>query len=465
MTIQMYNTLRRQKEAFAPMEEGKVSMYVCGPTVYNYIHIGNARPAIVFDMVRRYFMYRGYEVTYVSNFTDVDDKIIKAAEETGEDVLTLAETFIRAYHEDTKPLGVLPADKHPRVTEAMDDIIVFIERLIEKGYAYEVAGDVYFSTRSFTSYGKLSGQDLEDLQAGARIDVDEAKKDPLDFALWKQAKPGEIAWQSPWGEGRPGWHIECSAMVQKHLGETIDIHAGGQDLAFPHHENEIAQSEALTGEPLAHYWLHNGYITVDDEKMSKSLGNFILVHNIIQQHDANVIRYYMLQSHYRNPINFNDELIESAQNSLNRIQTLVDNIKHRLQESADLGSEGNWLEELDQYRYAFVREMDDDFNTPNAFTVIFDFVKAANRYLDEAHSNVQVLEGMLELLREWEEVLGLTFERAEEVLDEEVEALIEQRIQARKDRNFQEADRIRDDLAARGIILEDTAQGTRWKRG
>ncbi|WP_018924692.1 cysteine--tRNA ligase [Salsuginibacillus kocurii] len=464
MGLHVYNTLTRAKESFQPLVSNRVSMYVCGPTVYNYIHIGNARPAIVFDMVRRYLTYLGYEVTYVSNFTDVDDKIIRAAEETGEDVEQLAEKFIAAYHEDTEALGVQKADLHPRVMKTMDDIIAFIGRLIEKGYAYEADGDVYFKTHSFQGYGKLSDQSVDDLQAGARIEVGEKKQDPLDFALWKGAKSGEIAWDSPWGKGRPGWHIECSAMVKKYLGDTIDIHAGGQDLAFPHHENEIAQSEALTGKTMANYWMHNGYIKVEDEKMSKSLGNFILVHDIVRQFDPNVVRFFMLQSHYRNPINFSDELLQQAKSSYSRIGTFIRNAKHRLELSADLGEPANWQDTINGFRDRFIREMNDDFNTPNAFTVVFDFIKEANRYLENDHSSKRVLQEMLSLLKEWEEVLGVQFEQEEEVLDETIEEWIEKRNEARKNRDFKEADRIRDELQEKGIVLEDTPQGTRWKR-
>ncbi|WP_078556539.1 cysteine--tRNA ligase [Bacillus alkalicellulosilyticus] len=465
MSIQMYNTLTRTKEPFIPLEKGKVKMYVCGPTVYNYIHIGNARPAIVFDVVRRYFEYRGYDVTYISNFTDVDDKLIKAAAETGEDVLTLANRFIDAYHEDTCALGVKKADAHPRVTETIQEIIEFIERLIDKGFAYEVGGDVYYRTRAFKGYGKLSTQSIEELQSGARIEVGQKKDDPLDFALWKNAKDGEISWDSPWGSGRPGWHIECSAMVKKYLGDTIDIHAGGQDLAFPHHENEIAQSEALTGKKMANYWLHNGYIKIDNEKMSKSLGNFVLVHDIIKQHDPDVVRFFMLTAHYRSPINFSEELLESAKQGLDRLRTTVANVAHRLQESADLAiNENEWLDKIKHLKDRFISEMDDDFNTANAISVMFDSAKEANVYLREAQTNKKVLSSFIDMLTEFSDILGFSVVTENELLDEEVDALIEQRNQARKDRDFQLADKIRDDLKEKGIILEDTPQGVRWKR-
>ncbi|UOE94231.1 cysteine--tRNA ligase [Alkalihalobacillus sp. LMS39] len=466
MTIYMYNTLTRKKEKFVPIEQGKVKMYVCGPTVYNYIHIGNARPAIIFDVVRRYLEYRGYDVTFISNFTDVDDKLIKAANELGEDVLTIANRFIEAYHEDTCALGVKTADHHPRVTETMDEIIEFIKQLIDKGFAYEVEGDVYYKTRAFKQYGKLSDQSIEDLQSGARIEIGQRKQDPLDFALWKSAKENEIAWESPWGLGRPGWHIECSAMVKKYLGETIDIHAGGQDLAFPHHENEIAQSEALTGKTMANYWLHNGYIKIDNEKMSKSLGNFVLVHDIIQQHSPDVVRFFMLTAHYRSPINFSEELLISAKSSLDRLKTTFTNVKHRLSESADLAVEKeNWLEKGEELKARFIKEMDDDFNTANAITVMFDTAKEANVYLREQQTSKDVLQSFLSLLEEMGSVLGFSLEEQTELLDEEIESLIEERNQARKDKNFELADKIRDQLKEQGIVLEDTAQGVRWKRG
>lgn len=462
----MYNTLTRKKEKFVPIEQGKVKMYVCGPTVYNYIHIGNARPAIIFDVVRRYLEYRGYDVTFISNFTDVDDKLIKAANELGEDVLTIANRFIEAYHEDTCALGVKTADHHPRVTETMDEIIEFIKQLIDKGFAYEVEGDVYYKTRAFKQYGKLSDQSIEDLQSGARIEIGQRKQDPLDFALWKSAKENEIAWESPWGLGRPGWHIECSAMVKKYLGETIDIHAGGQDLAFPHHENEIAQSEALTGKTMANYWLHNGYIKIDNEKMSKSLGNFVLVHDIIQQHSPDVVRFFMLTAHYRSPINFSEELLISAKSSLDRLKTTFTNVKHRLSESADLAVEKeNWLEKGEELKARFIKEMDDDFNTANAITVMFDTAKEANVYLREQQTSKDVLQSFLSLLEEMGSVLGFSLEEQTELLDEEIESLIEERNQARKDKNFELADKIRDQLKEQGIVLEDTAQGVRWKRG
>ncbi|WP_226537562.1 cysteine--tRNA ligase [Fictibacillus halophilus] len=465
MSIKIFNTMTRQKELFVPLEEGKVKMYVCGPTVYNYIHIGNARPAIVFDTVRRYLEYRGYDVQFISNFTDVDDKLIKAANEMGSDVPTIAEKFINAYHEDTCALGVQKADAHPRVTETMPEIIDFIENLIKKGFAYEAAGDVYFKTRSFDGYGKLSHQSIDDLKSGARIEVGEKKEDPLDFALWKAAKEGEIYWESPWGKGRPGWHIECSAMAKKYLGDSIDIHGGGQDLAFPHHENEIAQSEALNEAPMAKYWMHNGYINIDNEKMSKSLGNFVLVHDLVREQDPQVIRFFMLAVHYRNPINFSQELLEVAETSLNRIRTAYENLKHRLTVTADLAEENEkWAKVIEDTRAKFITDMDDDFNTANAISILFDFSKEANVYLQEKNTSKAVITDFIHLFDELAGVLGLTLQKEEELLDEQIEALIEERNQARKDKNFSRADEIRDLLKEQNIILEDTAQGVRWKR-
>jgi cysteinyl-tRNA synthetase len=464
-SIRLYNTLTRKKELFEPLEPNKVKMYVCGPTVYNYIHIGNARAAIVFDTIRRYLEFRGYEVKYVSNFTDVDDKLIKAARELGEDVPTIAERFIQAYFEDITALGCKKADVHPRVTENIETIIEFIQALIDKGYAYEVDGDVYYRTRKFAEYGKLSHQSIDELKAGARIEVGEKKEDPLDFALWKAAKEGEICWDSPWGKGRPGWHIECSAMARKYLGDTIDIHAGGQDLTFPHHENEIAQSEALTGKPFAKYWLHNGYLNINNEKMSKSLGNFVLVHDIIQQIDPQVLRFFMLSVHYRHPINYSEELLESAKKGLERLKTSYFNLKHRLQSSTNLTDDDDqWLARIQEQHEAFIREMDDDFNTANGIAVLFELSKQANLYLLEKNTSERVIHAFLREFEQLLDVLGITLQE-EELLDEEIEALIQKRNEARKNRNFALADQIRDELKAKNIILEDTPQGTRWKRG
>lgn len=464
MTIKIYNTLTRKKETFIPIEENKVKMYVCGPTVYNYIHIGNARPPIVFDTVRRYFQYRGYDVHYVSNFTDVDDKIIEAANAANEEVPELAERFIQAYFSDVEALGVQKADDHPRVLENMQEIIAFIEGLIEKGYAYAAGGDVYFKTREFQEYGKLSHQSIDDLHLGARIQVGEKKEDALDFTLWKKAKDNEIAWDSPWGKGRPGWHIECSAMAKKYLGETIDIHAGGQDLAFPHHENEIAQTEALTGKTFANYWMHNGYIQINDEKMSKSLGNFVLVHELIKQHDPEVVRFFMLSVHYRNPINFNDELLESARSGLERLKATMHNLDHRFQHSTNLDNGEQTLDVIAQLKADFIQAMNDDFNTANAISVLFDLAKEANLYLKNKNSSKQVLSTFMSTFEEIGSVLGISLKQEEEMLDSEIEQLIEERNEARKARKFERADEIRDHLLAQDIILEDTPQGVRWKR-
>ncbi len=465
MPIQIYNTLSREKEDFVPLEEGKVKMYVCGPTVYNYIHIGNARPAIVFDTVRRYLEFRGYDVNFVSNFTDVDDKLIRAANELGEEVPAIADRFIEAYFEDVTALGCKRADTHPRVTESMDIIIEFIAALIDKGYAYESEGDVYYHTRKFKGYGKLSHQSIDELRSGARIAVGEKKQDSLDFALWKNAKEGEISWESPWGQGRPGWHIECSAMVKKYLGDTIDIHAGGQDLAFPHHENEIAQSEALSGKTFANYWMHNGYINIDNEKMSKSLGNFITVHDILQIHDPQVLRFFMLSVHYRNPINYSEDVLENTRAGLERIRTSYDNLLHRKGTSTDLtDTNEEWLNKINDLHNQFITSMDDDFNTANGISVLFELSQQANYYLLEKTTSASVINAFIKEFEELFGVLGLSLVQ-EDLLDEEIEALIEKRNQARKERNFQLADQIRDQLKAMNIILEDTPQGIRWKRG
>lgn len=466
MGIQIYNTLTRKKEAFVPIEPGKVKMYVCGPTVYNYIHIGNARPVIAFDTVRRYLQYRGYDVHYVSNFTDVDDKIIKAANELGEEVKELTDRFIQAYHEDVGALGCAVADAHPRVSEHIEDIIQFIEVLIDKGYAYESNGDVYYRTTHFEGYGKLSHQSIDELRVGARIEKNEQKDNPLDFALWKATKPGEIAWDSPWGQGRPGWHIECSVMAREHLGDTIDIHAGGQDLTFPHHENEIAQSEAHSGKTFANYWMHNGYINIENEKMSKSLGNFILVNDIRKQIDPKVLRFFMLSVHYRQPINFSEKLVKSAENGLNRILTAYANLLHRQSYSTNLTDDTKrWSELIEEQVKAFEAAMDDDFNTANAIAAIFELAKLANVYLLEEQTNQHVLEEFAVQLKRLMEVLGIDVEQEEELLDEKIDELIAERQQARADKNFARADEIRDLLKEQGIVLEDTAQGIRWKRG
>lgn len=463
--VRIYNTITRRKEDFKPLEEGKVSMYVCGPTVYNYIHIGNARPAIAFDTVRRYLEYKGYEVKYVSNFTDVDDKLIRASKELGETVPEIAERFIEAFFEDTGALNVKKADVHPRVMDHMPDIVEFIKVLIDKGHAYESAGDVYFKTRSFDGYGKLSQQSVDDLKVGARIDAGEKKHDPLDFALWKEAKDGEINWASPWGNGRPGWHIECSVMAREHLGDTIDIHAGGQDLTFPHHENEIAQSECMTDETFANYWMHNGYINIDNTKMSKSLGNFILVHDIIKEIEPNVLRYFMISVHYRNPINYNRELVDAARNSLMRIQDSYHQAAERAEKAVGTEADKKVLLAIDDNLKQFEAFMDDDFNTANAITAWHELTGELNKYLRQPSTSKEVLQKFMKVFETYSEILGVSLDRKELLLDEEIETLIEEREAARKNKDFARADEIRDSLKAEGIVLEDTKDGVRFKRG
>ncbi|QDS36712.1 cysteine--tRNA ligase [Brevibacillus brevis] len=467
MGIQLTNTMTRRKEPFHTLEPGKVKMYVCGPTVYNYIHIGNARPAIVFDTLRRYLKYRGYEVTFVQNITDVDDKLIRVANQEGVTVKEVADRYTDAYNADLKSLNVLPPDIQPRVMQTIPEIIEFVQGLIEKGFAYESEGDVYFRTGRFQEYGKLSHQPLDDLQAGARVEINEKKEHPLDFVLWKAAKTGEVTWDSPWGEGRPGWHIECSAMALKFLGEEIDIHAGGTDLVFPHHENEIAQSECFTGKVFARYWLHNGMLNIDNEKMSKSLGNFLLARELSEKFGGQLIRFFMLQGHYRNPINFSEELIEQAANGLDRIKTAYTNLSHRLdtvraEEPNDQAQEQARI--IGELRERFITEMDDDINTANAITVIFDVVKEANLYLRHQNVGETEVRAYMDLLVELTEVLGLEIPEEQELLDSEIDALIEERTEARKARNFARSDEIRDLLAAKGIVLEDTPQGVRWRR-
>lgn len=466
--IQLYNTLTRQKELFVPIESGKVKMYVCGPTVYNYIHIGNARSAIAFDTIRRYFEYRGYEVTYVSNFTDVDDKIIKTAKELKVTAPEVANRFIAAFEEDTDALNVLPATLHPRVMDHIPDIIAFIEDLIEKGFAYESAGDVYFRTRKFKDYGKLSGKNIDELEIGASQrtgEEQERKEDPIDFALWKKAKPGEISWEAPFGAGRPGWHIECSVMAIKHLGQTIDIHGGGQDLEFPHHENEIAQSEAETGHVFANYWLHNAYVTIgkDQEKMSKSLGNFVTVHELIQQVDPQVVRFFMAATQYRRPISFSEENLQEAKTNLQKLRTAYDNTSFRLKDAlASRNDDPSFLLSVDQFEKEFQVAMDDDFNTANGVTVLYEFARWLNQYAKEEQVSKIVLQTALTVYEKLVSILGIYFEK-EELQDDKIEALIEERNLARKEKNFARSDEIRDLLKEKGIILEDTPQGVRWR--
>ncbi|NOV00504.1 cysteine--tRNA ligase [Paenibacillus planticolens] len=465
MTLRMYNTLTRKKEEFVPLEPGKVKMYVCGPTVYNYIHIGNGRPVIFFDVVRRFLESQNYEVTYITNFTDVDDKMIRKAEEMATTVPELAETFIAAFLEDIQALGVHEATLNPRVTENIQEIIDFIAALVEKDYAYEARGDVYYRTTKFAEYGKLSQQNLEELQYGIRIEVDDRKENPQDFVLWKAAKPGEIYWDSPWGQGRPGWHIECSAMVRKYLGETIDIHGGGQDLTFPHHECEIAQTEAVTGHPMANYWLHNAFLNIDNEKMSKSLGNGILIRDLVKQIKPEVFRFFMLSAHYRNPLNFSDESLKQAANALERIQNANDNLKHRLA-TASVASEveADLKDRVAAIANQFVEKMNDDFNTPDAITAVFDLVAEANLYLQQERVNAAALQVFLDQLQVFDQTLGILSKQADELLDEEIENLIVERTEARKSKNWARADEIRDLLTEKGIFLEDTPQGIRWRR-
>ena len=462
--MKIYNTLTNRKEEFVPIEEGKVRIYVCGPTVYNFFHIGNARPFVVFDTLRRYFKFRGYEVKFVQNFTDVDDKIINRAREEGISAPEVSEKYIKEYFEDAGALNVIKADVHPKVSEHIPDIISFIETLIERGYAYEADGDVYYSTRKFPEYGKLSGQNIDDLESGARIAVGEVKKDPLDFALWKARKQeDEIAWESPWGMGRPGWHIECSAMSKKHLGTTIDIHAGGQDLQFPHHENEIAQSEACNGVPFANYWMHNGYITIDGKKMSKSLNNFFTVRDIREEYSGDIIRFFLLSGHYRSPINFSDTLMEQAKQGYDRIV----NAKETLEFLAGSGSNGadkmsdaekEALAGLGKYREQFIEVMDDDLNTADAISAIFEMVSEINIAVKDGASKEFASEALKRIL-ELTDVLGVLKTEEDGGIDAELQALIDERQEARKAKNFARADEIRDMLAAQGITLKDTPQG------
>ncbi|MGZ4123918.1 MAG: cysteine--tRNA ligase [Tumebacillaceae bacterium] len=461
MSIQVFNTLTRKKENFVPHEAGKVKMYVCGPTVYNYFHIGNARTFLVFDTIRRYLQYRGYDVTYVQNFTDVDDKIITRAHEEGLTPQEVADKYVEAYFADADAIGIQRADIHPRVTEVIPEIVAMIQGLIETGNAYESQGDVYFATNTFAEYGKLSKQSLENLQAGARVEVSEKKRGPLDFALWKAAKPGEISWESPWGAGRPGWHIECSAMNLKYLGEQIDIHGGGVDLTFPHHENEIAQTEACTHKQFAKYWLHSEFLNMNNEKMSKSTGNFLTVRDILDKYPAAVLRFLLIQAHYRNPLNFSDEVVENASAGFERITTSIDNLKFRLESAAEGHAESI---EVEKYRGQFQAAMDDDFNTADAITALFDLSRDANLYLRQEQVERQAIEAYLALFEELLGAIGITLGEAADELDAQVDALIAERTEARATKNWARADEIRDQLTAMGIILEDTPQGIRWRR-
>lgn len=464
MALHIYNTLTRSKDVFTPQEPGKVKMYVCGPTVYDYIHIGNARPMIFFDVVRSYLETVGNDVNYVVNFTDVDDKLIKKAEQTGLTVPQVADRFIKAYYEDLDGLGIPRATHNPRVTENMDLIIDFIDQLFKEGIAYENGGDVYYRTHKFPEYGKLSKQNLDELQFGIRIGVDERKENPQDFVLWKAAKPGEIYWESPWGPGRPGWHIECSAMARKLLGDTLDIHGGGQDLQFPHHECEVAQSEALTGKPLANYWMHNGFIRIDNEKMSKSLGNGILVKDLRNLYRREAIRYFMLSTHYRNPLNFSEDIMQQAENSVDRIAIAVNNVKHRLGTvTLDQPVSEELKSKLSEILASFHEKMQDDFNTPDAITAVFEWVNEVNSLLQAEVANRSELEAVLTAFDEMNGVLRI-YTSDEDGLHEDVEKLIAERNEARKTKNWARADEIRDELTAMGIVIEDTAQGIRWRR-
>lgn len=464
MSLHIYNTMNRRSEEFIPLEPGKVKMYVCGPTVYNNIHIGNARPFLFFDVVRRYLEYRGYAVEYVVNFTDVDDKMIRRAQEMGITVEDVAEKYIGTFYEDIDALGVRRADIHPRVTEHITEIVDFIQELIDKGYAYEVEGDVYFRALKFEEYGKLSHQNIEELRSGARIEIDARKENPLDFALWKAAKRDELGWETPWGRGRPGWHIECSAMSRKYLGDTLDIHAGGQDLTFPHHENEIAQSEALTGKAFSRYWMHNGFINLNNEKMSKSLGNLITVTELRETYRPEVIRLFMLSTHYRNPINFSEEIIGQTVNGYERLENALTNLRHRKSATISGPLDDKLQTFMDQLEERFIAKMDDDFNTADAITVLYDAAKEINRLLQEPVLSLETLEMLEQRYTRLAAVLGLLPMQAEELLDEEIDRLIEERTAARKNKNWSRADEIRDLLAERGIVLEDTPQGIRWKR-
>ena len=468
--IRIYNTLSRQKEEFVPIVPGQVSMYVCGPTVYNYIHIGNARSTVSFDTIRRYLEYRGYQVNFVSNFTDVDDKIINAAKQTGLTPQEVSQKYIQAFYQDTDALNIKKASKNPTVMENMDDIIDFIQDLVDKGVAYESQGDVYFRTESFPQYGKLSDQSIQDLRIGASQRTesqDDAKKEsPLDFALWKAAKADEISWDSPWSKGRPGWHIECSVMATKYLGDTIDIHGGGQDLAFPHHENEIAQSESKTGHPFAHYWMHNAFVTMGDdgEKMSKSLGNFVLVHDLIKTINPQVLRFFLASAHYRRPLLFNEAALAEAQANVTKIQTSLKKARYRLETAqASLADDQTLIESFKNLEKQFQEEMDDDINAANGMTVLYQLIKELNLYLEREEVSKVVLEFVLHMASQLFGIFGV-LEEKEELLDKEIQDLIDQRLAARAEKDFQRSDDIRAHLKEQGIILEDTPQGIRWRR-
>ncbi|BDR68366.1 cysteine--tRNA ligase [Clostridium tetani] len=464
--MKLYNTLTRQKEEFIPLKTGEVNMYVCGPTVYNFFHIGNGRTFIVFDTVRRYLEYKGYKVKFVQNFTDIDDKMIKRANDEGITVKELGERFIGEYYKDADSLNIERATVNPRATEFMEEIIQFVKELVDKGYAYEIDGDVYFHTKRFNEYGKLSGQNIEDLQAGARINVDERKKDAMDFAIWKKQKPGEPAWESPWGMGRPGWHIECSCMAHNLLGDTIDIHAGGHDLIFPHHENEIAQSECRTGKPFAKYWMHSAFLNIDNKKMSKSLNNFFTAREILEKYDADVVRLFMLSAHYRAQLNFSEELLQSAMSAVERLYNAIYNLENLANEVKrnDLNEEEKkYIKKLDEYREKYIEKMDDDFNTADAIAVIFDMIRDINSNV-KSDSSKKIIEYALSIIRELGSPLGILQKSTEENVEDEIQQLIDRREKARTEKNWALADEIRDGLKERGILLEDTPQGVRWKR-
>ena len=467
--MKLYNTLSKQKEEFTPLEEGKVKIYVCGPTVYNFIHIGNARPMIVFDTVRRYFEYKGYDVNYVSNFTDVDDKIIKKANEEGVSSDEISKRYITECKKDMDGMNIEPATKNPLATEEISGMIEMIQTLIDKGYAYEKNGTVYYSTRKFKDYGKLSHKNLDDLRSGERsllVSGEDEKEDPLDFVLWKPKKEGEPFWKAPWSEGRPGWHIECSEMSKKYLGEQIDIHAGGEDLVFPHHENEIAQSEAANGKEFAKYWMHNAFLNIDNRKMSKSLGNFRTVREISEQYDLQVLRFFMLSAHYRSPLNFSADLMEASKNGLERIVNAADNLKFLKKNAADekmTEEENKLFTQTDAFVADFERAMEDDFNTADAIAAVFDLVKFANSNT-ESESSAEYLGKLFDLLVKLTDVLGLLVDKKEDILDEDIEKLIEERQAARKAKDFARADAIRDELLEKGIVLKDTREGVQWKR-
>ncbi|MBN9648993.1 cysteine--tRNA ligase [Terrisporobacter glycolicus] len=464
--MKLFNTMTRSKEEFKPLEEGKVKMYVCGPTVYNYIHVGNARPFIIFDTLRRYLEYRGYDVTYVQNFTDVDDKIIKRGHEENIAPEEVAKKYIEEYFVDADGLGVKRATVHPQVTENIEEIIEFVKELEEKGYAYAVNGDVYFDTQKFNGYGKLSGIKQEELEAGSRIEVNDQKRHPMDFVLWKSKKEGEPGWMSPWGEGRPGWHIECSVMSRRYLGDTIDIHAGGQDLKFPHHENEIAQSEARSGKTFSNYWMHNEYININNEKMSKSKGNFFTVRDISKLYDLEIVRFFMLSTHYRNPINFSDEILNQSKAGLERLYNAKERLEFiisKLNNDAENTEELKLEEELSSFRQRFIEAMDDDLNTADAVSVIFELAKFMNSNVNE-NSTKEFANKVLAEFNELTSVLNVVNKKQEDILDEEIEKLIEARTNAKKNKDFKLADQIRDELLEKGIVLEDTRQGVKWRR-